>query len=182
MKKIIAIITIAAAGFASCKSSEDKQKEAALEQQVQEMRMQHVMDSMNAASKLQVNMPTPIPEQTVATTTNTSSTQSSPKVVYRTHTVVKHVPVHHYHNYASSPARGYYGDQYAGYQQQPVQQKRGWSAKAKGAAIGAGAGALTGALVGHNRGTGALIGGAIGAAAGLGTGAIIDHKNGRNQR
>lgn len=175
MKKIVAILMIGAAGFASCQTSADRQKQEELETQIQNLRMQHVMDSVNEASKLQVNMPTPMPEQTTATTT-------TPNVVYKTRTVVKHVPVHHYHNYASAPARGYYGDQYAGYQQQPVQQKRGWSAKAKGAAIGAGAGALTGALVGHNRGTGALIGGAIGAAAGLGTGAIIDHKNGRNQK
>jgi hypothetical protein len=65
--------------------------------------------------------------------------------------------------------------------QEPVQQqqRKGWSAKAKGAAIGAGVGALSGALIGKRKGTGALIGAGVGALAGLGTGAIIDKRNGR---
>jgi osmotically inducible lipoprotein OsmB len=42
--------------------------------------------------------------------------------------------------------------------------KKGWSRKAKGAAIGGGAGAATGAAIGG--GKGAIIGGVVGAAAG----------------
>jgi outer membrane lipoprotein SlyB len=45
-----------------------------------------------------------------------------------------------------------------------AQEKKGWSRKAKGAAIGAGAGAATGAVVGG--GKGALIGAAAGTVAG----------------
>lgn len=42
--------------------------------------------------------------------------------------------------------------------------KKGWSNKAKGAAVGAGAGAVTGAVIGG--GKGAVIGGAAGAVGG----------------
>ena len=45
-----------------------------------------------------------------------------------------------------------------------AQERKGWSRKAKGAAIGAGAGAATGAVVGG--GKGALIGAAAGTVAG----------------
>ncbi|GAA4376033.1 YMGG-like glycine zipper-containing protein [Hymenobacter koreensis] len=53
-------------------------------------------------------------------------------------------------------------------------QKKGWSKKGKGAAIGAGAGAATGAVIAGkgDRGKGALIGGAAGAVGG----AIIGRK------
>lgn len=43
--------------------------------------------------------------------------------------------------------------------------RRGWSKRAKGAAIGGGAGAVGGALIGHGV-KGALVGGALGAGAG----------------
>jgi hypothetical protein len=59
-------------------------------------------------------------------------------------------------------------------------EKKGWSAKAKGAVIGAGAGAAAGAIINkRNRAAGAVIGGVLGAGAGTGIGAIIDKKNGR---
>jgi len=45
-----------------------------------------------------------------------------------------------------------------------AQERKGWSRKAKGAAIGAGAGAATGAVIGG--GKGALIGAAAGAVGG----------------
>lgn len=69
------------------------------------------------------------------------------------------------------------------YQEQaPVtqQQKKGWSAKAKGGVIGGGAGAVAGALI-HKRQpvVGAVVGGILGAGAGLGVGAVIDKKQGR---
>jgi hypothetical protein len=67
------------------------------------------------------------------------------------------------------------------YQQAPVvQQKRGWSAKAKGAVIGTATGAAAGAIINkRNRVAGGVIGGVLGAAAGTGIGAVIDRKNGR---
>ena len=55
--------------------------------------------------------------------------------------------------------------------------KKGWSNKAKGAAIGAGAGAATGAIVSNKKGKGALIGGAVGAGAGYLIGRHKDKKN-----
>ena len=48
----------------------------------------------------------------------------------------------------------------AGTSAQAQTPKKGWSNKAKGAAIGGGAGAVTGAIIGG--GKGALIGGAVG--------------------
>lgn len=66
------------------------------------------------------------------------------------------------------------------YQEPQQQQKKGWSAKAKGAAIGAAAGAIGGAVVHKKqRGVGAVVGGILGAGAGLGIGAVIDKKQGR---
>jgi YMGG-like Gly-zipper len=55
--------------------------------------------------------------------------------------------------------------------------KKGWSNKAKGAAIGGGAGAVTGAVVSHNKAKGAVIGGAVGAGAGYLIGRHKDKKN-----
>jgi len=55
--------------------------------------------------------------------------------------------------------------------------KKGWSHKAKGAAIGAGAGAVTGAVVSHDKAKGAVIGGAVGAGAGYLVGRHQDKKN-----
>ena len=60
---------------------------------------------------------------------------------------------------------------------QKTTTKKGWSNKAKGAAIGAGAGAVTGAAVSNKKGKGA----AIGAAAGAGVGYLIGrHKDKKN--
>jgi len=55
--------------------------------------------------------------------------------------------------------------------------KKGWSNKAKGAAIGAGAGAVTGAAVSSKKGKGAVIGGAVGAGAGYLIGRHKDKKH-----
>lgn len=85
----------------------------------------------------------------------------------------------------SSSASNYSNSSYAGSSSasQPVYtepEKRGWSAKAKGAVIGAGTGAVTGAVINkRDRAKGAIIGGVLGAGAGTGVGAIIDRKKGR---
>jgi len=53
---------------------------------------------------------------------------------------------------------------------------RGWSKRAKGAAIGGGAGAIGGALIGHGV-KGALVGGALGAGAGY----VIGNESDKNK-
>ncbi len=60
-------------------------------------------------------------------------------------------------------------------------KKKGWSNRAKGAAIGAGTGAAAGAIInGRNRGVGAVIGAVVGAAGGYIIGNEMDRKDGRN--
>lgn len=55
--------------------------------------------------------------------------------------------------------------------------KKGWSHRARGAAVGAGTGAITGAIINkNNRGAGAVIGGLIGAASGYVIGNEVDKK------
>lgn len=62
----------------------------------------------------------------------------------------------------------------------PVEQKKGWSNKAKGAVIGGVIGAASGAVISkEKKGQGAIIGAVLGAGAGYGVGAILDKKNGR---
>ncbi|WP_242695766.1 glycine zipper domain-containing protein [Desertivirga brevis] len=63
----------------------------------------------------------------------------------------------------------------------PAAQKKGWSAAAKGAAIGAGAGALTGVIVDKKDARGGIIGGLVGAGAGYVIGRSQDRKSGRVQ-
>ncbi len=65
------------------------------------------------------------------------------------------------------------------YYEQSAPQKKGWSSRAKGAAIGAGAGAVTGILVDKKDGRGAIVGGLLGAGAGYVIGNEKDKKNGR---
>jgi hypothetical protein len=58
--------------------------------------------------------------------------------------------------------------------------KKGWSRRAKGAAIGGGGGAILGAVINkHNRLLGGAVGGAIGAGLGYVIGNELDKKHGR---
>jgi len=58
--------------------------------------------------------------------------------------------------------------------------KKGWSRRAKGAAIGGGGGAILGAVINkHNRVLGGALGGAIGAGLGYVIGNELDKKHGR---
>ena len=57
-------------------------------------------------------------------------------------------------------------------------KKKGWSTRAKGAAIGGAAGAATGAIISKNKVGGAVIGGAVGA----GGGYIIGNEIDRNKK
>ena len=63
--------------------------------------------------------------------------------------------------------------------QTKTEKKKGWSRKAKGAAIGGAAGAVTGAAVSKKNGKGAVVGGAVGAGAGYLYGRHKDKKKGR---
>jgi len=76
---------------------------------------------------------------------------------------------------ASAPAPRQYNDAPA------AATKKGWSAAAKGAAIGAGAGALGGILIDKKDGRGAIIGGVVGAGTGYLIGRDKDRKSGRVQ-
>lgn len=67
------------------------------------------------------------------------------------------------------------------YYEQTAPKKKGWSAAAKGAAIGAGAGAVTGILVDKKDARGAIIGGVVGAGTGYVIGRQKDKKTGRAQ-
>lgn len=60
-------------------------------------------------------------------------------------------------------------------------KKKGWSAAAKGTAIGAGVGAITGGVIGKNA-KGAVIGGVVGAGTGYAIGRAEDRKSGRVQK
>ena len=159
----------------SCTTSADRQRDAMIkDQQAQieamrtEMVRKHVIDSMNnvaLAAVAEKEAEKPIVVQTVA------PRKSSARKTYT-------------RNYVAGNASSY--SQPAVYNepvQQPIavqQQKKGWSAKAKGAVIGTAVGAGAGAIINkRNRAAGAVIGAVLGAGAGTGIGAIIDKKNNR---
>lgn len=178
MRQIISVFAIAGAALvASCNTSEVREQRAALQAQQAEleaMKMdlvkQRTIDSMNAVADAKKPTTTTVVRSTTPRRSYSSSSNSD-----RAYT---------------SGSSSYNGAGYsqptvtqpAVYQPAPVvqQQKRGWSAKAKGAVIGAGVGAASGAIINkRNRGVGAIIGAVGGAAAGTGIGAILDRKNGR---
>jgi hypothetical protein len=173
MKKITGIVAIA--GIALLSACQTKQADtttttAAANQHVidslkTELVRQQVIDSMTAVAKV---------EKPKTVTTHVVYTPAKKKTTTRRSTASANT-VNSYAGY-SQPAPVY--NEPVAPVQQP--QKKGWSAKAKGAVIGAGVGAATGAIINkRNRGVGAIIGGVLGAGAGTGVGAIIDKKNGR---
>ena|ERR1044071_8518279 len=198
MKQIITALAVASMTIVgvSCNTTAVKEKDAAMAAQQRtidsmkvEIAKQKVIDSMNEVARTQFVVPqmiTPTTQQSVAsaprksTATKKRSTRSS-SVARTTRST----------DNSGTANSGYNNYPVAQTQTQPVytpapapapveQQKKGWSAKAKGAVIGAGVGAIGGAVINkQNRAKGAIIGGIIGAAGGLGTGAIIDKKNGR---
>jgi hypothetical protein len=169
MKRMIAIVAVAI-GIASCTTSADRERDAALKAQQYtidsiktEMAKKHIIDSMNAVAAAKT--------EEKATSTRSSARRSS---------AVRRSSASSYTGYSNSAP--VYTQQPTTVYQEPAAEpaKKGWSAKAKGALIGAGAGAITGAAVSKDqRAKGAVIGGVLGAGAGLGVGAIIDKKNGR---
>jgi hypothetical protein len=171
MKNIVSIIAVTCV-FASCGSGSDKQAELLQAQQktVDSMRTEMVkkqtIDSMNnvAAQQSMVNQEQPVmvssgqSRQGTARPHNTSNTTTN--------------------NYNSTPQPAVNTTPQPVATTQP-KKKKGWSAKAKGAAVGTGVGIVTGVLVDKKKGEGALVGGLIGGAVGLGAGAIIDKKQKR---
>lgn len=179
MKPILSIIAFAGLfSMTACNSTALQEREAALRIQ------QHTIDSMNAElakkkaidsmselARVQYMIP---PTQAMVPLAQYAS-QPQQVVVRHTH------PSATRRSYTRTSSRSYSGyRQPVVYQQAPVKQRKGWSAKAKGAVIGGAGGAIAGAIINQrNRPVGALIGGILGAGAGTGVGAIIDHKNGR---
>ncbi|MCD6063684.1 MAG: hypothetical protein K0R82_1595 [Flavipsychrobacter sp.] len=203
MKQIIT--TLAIAGMAvvgvSCNTSAVKEKQAALEAQQKtidsmkiEMAKKQVIDSMNEVARTQFVVPqmvTPVVQQQVASTPR-KSTATKKRSTSRSRSVARTRTTRSNDTYNGGSNSGSNNYPVAQTQTQPVYtpapapapapvpEKKGWSAKAKGAVIGAGVGAIGGAVINkQNRAKGAVIGGIIGAAGGLGAGAIIDKKNGR---
>jgi len=183
MKQIISTVVIA--GFiifaSSCTTSADHQRDAMIkEQQAQidalkmEMVKKQVIDSMNAIA-LTANKP----EKEIKVVTQKTYIKPTPKKVYTSNYSSGHGGA--YSEPVQQPPVYQTAQQYPA--EQPIavqQQKKGWSAKAKGAVIGTAVGAGAGAIINkRNRAAGAVIGAVLGAGAGTGIGAVIDKKNGR---
>lgn len=207
MKQFITTLAIAGVtlvGVTSCNTSAVKEKQAALEAQQKtidsmkvEIAKQQIIDSMNEVARTQFVVPQVIPttevKQSVASTPRKKSTATRKRSTSRSSSVARAPRTSSSKwegNSNSGSDNSGYSNNYPQTQTQPVYtpapapapvpEKKGWSAKAKGAVIGAGVGAIGGAVINkQNRAKGAIIGGIIGAAGGLGTGAIIDKKNGR---
>ncbi|HYD19984.1 MAG TPA: YMGG-like glycine zipper-containing protein [Flavipsychrobacter sp.] len=177
MKRIVLLVAIAAGVVtASCNSRANREMEARLQAQqqtIEDMKLamdrQHLIDSMSQVVAMQKEAEAAKAKQ--VTTVYRAPRRSSANRA-NSYAATRNVD-NSYQQQQQQPQVVYQPAE----QQQP--QKKGWSAKAKGAVIGAGVGALGGALIGKRKGTGALIGAGVGALAGLGTGAIIDKKNGR---
>lgn len=191
MKNVIAIAAFAGTAlFASCRSYDPNEadvvrndgasqtaQEATIDSLKLELAKQRIVDSMNEVARLDK-------EATVAARSSVARTTSAPRA--RTRTRARRASSSNYSN------NSYAGNSYSQpapvtqtvYEPAPapapVQQRRGWSAKAKGAVIGAGTGAVSGAIINkRDRVKGAIVGGVLGAGVGTGIGAILDRKNGR---
>lgn len=184
MKKITAITaTVGIALLAACNTTGQKEKEMALKAQQQtidsmkmELVKERVIDSMNEMAALTADVrhfnETPVVVNRVV--------RSKPKRAARSNNVSSNndnTPVYT-NNTVNQPE---VQAQPTVYNETPAPtQKKGWSAKAKGAVIGGGAGAIAGAVIHkRQRAVGAVVGGILGAGAGVGIGAVIDKKNGR---
>lgn len=178
MKRIISFFAIAGLlTTAACQRTTTNNTEAQLAAQqhtIDSMQdalaRQHIIDSMNTVVLSQQAT------QKAAPAVAVRAKRSTPK------RSVNHSSSNTYAGYSQQPVYTQPAPQQAPvvYQEQPVEQKKGWSAKAKGAVIGAGVGAASGAIINkRNRGAGAIIGGVLGAGVGTGVGAVIDKKNGR---
>lgn len=173
MKQVLSVLAIGAITiFGSCANSASKQEQAALQAKEQ------TIDSLKTALVRQqvIDSMSEVAEKKVAAVQTTAKAASTARKTKKT-------PVRTQTSYAQNSVQSYAGNTAPVVYQEapvPVPEKRGWSAKAKGAVIGTAAGAAAGAIINkQNRTVGAVIGGVLGAGAGTGIGAIIDKKNGR---
>lgn len=206
MKQIFAGLALIGVA-ASCNTAADKQEAAMLQAQQKtidsmkiEMVKKQVTDSMNEVAKLNYMLPaTMAPAVQEASGTRSSYTAPKRSTARRsTSTARRSTSVARSTNRTRSTSNNSSNGGYAStgstastqpvYQPPvyetpapaPVPEKKGWSAKAKGAVIGAATGAAAGAIINkRQRAVGAVVGGVLGAGAGTGIGAIIDKKQGR---
>src|ERR1044071_8631166 len=116
MKQIISILAIAAMAATSCNRATSKEKEAAIALQM-EIARQQVLDSINEATASAA---------TAAAAAKAQAASSARKTDTRTI----------YVNTSSQPAANNQPATVVSEQPATEQQKKGWSAKAKGAVIG----------------------------------------------
>ena len=170
MKAIISAVAFAGLfTLGACNRSDLQEKDAAIEAQQhtidsmnEVLAKQKIVDSMQDAMSLQYILPPAAVSQS-----GPSGVASTRRSGTRTYSGRNRTSTNTNNTVAQAPVS-----------QEP--QKKGWSAKAKGAVIGAGAGAAAGAIINRrNRAAGAVIGGVLGAGAGTGVGAVIDKKKGR---
>lgn len=189
MKNVLAIAAFAGTAlFASCRSYDPNDadvvrndgaaqtaQEATIDSLKLELAKQRIVDSMNEVARLD--------KESTVVASSSARTTSAPRARTRTRRASSS-------NYSGN---SYAANTYSQPTSQPVYtqpvysqpapapaQKRGWSAKAKGAVIGAGTGAISGAVINkRDRVKGGIIGGVLGAGVGTGIGAILDRKNGR---
>ena len=189
MKNVIAIAALAGTAlFASCRTydandadvvrnegSVQTAHEATIDSLKLELAKQRIIDSMSEVARLDKEATVAANSSVVRTApaprARTRSTRRASSANYANNTYAANQPV--YTQPAPQPVV------YSQPAPAPV-QKRGWSAKAKGAVIGAGTGAVSGAIINkRDRVKGGIVGGVLGAGVGTGIGAIIDRKNGR---
>lgn len=158
MKKIITIFTFAAI-FAACNNSSDK------------MNAQATRDSIKKA----------ITDSLRLDSFQRAEAKAKEKARIDSLAAVKAKASVARSSYASSSGSSARPMVQSDYYEQSQPQKKGWSAAAKGAAIGAGAGAVTGLIVDKKNARGAIIGGVLGAGTGYIIGRQKDKKTGRAQ-
>ncbi|RYE22863.1 MAG: hypothetical protein EOP51_12155 [Sphingobacteriales bacterium] len=183
MKQMIAILGIGIFA-ASCNTSSNKAAFAAQQNTIDSMKMEmtkkQVIDSMNEVVYINTMNTAAIQPQLVTVAPKPRKKRVYSYASQSEPVVAKPVSTVNNDNVYTQPTTSTPPIVYQEPAQAPVQQKKGWSAKAKGAAIGGVAGAAAGAIINKNqRVLGGAIGSVLGAGAGLGIGAIIDKKNGR---
>lgn len=181
MKKVL-ILAAFAGVLASCHSG-DTQSTAAKQRTIDslksEMAKKEIIDSVTRAVTLAQPVAVAQPEVPVV--------QAADRNEYKRPVKTRRHTTRNSGGYTQSQS-----NQYSGYAASPTsatsttttattKERKGWSAKAKGAVIGAGAGAVAGALIDRKKGRGAIIGGLLGAGSGLGAGAIIDKRQQQQQ-
>jgi hypothetical protein len=154
--------------------------EATIDSLKLELAKQRIIDSMTEVARLN-NGAVLVPSSSVARTTSAPRARTTR---YRSSTRRARSSNYSNNSYAGNTYEPSYSQPQPVYSQPAPApapaQRRGWSAKAKGAVIGAGTGAVSGAIINkRDRVKGGIVGGVLGAGVGTGIGAIIDRRNGR---